>query len=374
MEPEIPFNKPARLGAELPRLQTALEGQTSGGGPFGKRCEEKLREMLGCPALLVTSATHALEMCALLLEVGPGDEVILPSFTFVSCANAFLLRGAKIVFADCDLSGNIDPAEVARLLTPRTRAVMPMDYAGYCCDLKALREAAGKAALVEDAAQAIGASFEGRPLGTFGSCAAISFHETKNISCGEGGALVLRDAALVERAEILRDKGTNRRRFLEGLVDKYTWVDLGSSYALSDLNAAWLSLQLEESARIQARRLQLLERYFAELSEPFDRAGASLVRGRPGCSGNGHLFAAVFRAPEERTRFIAQMRAQGIATPFHYVALHTSAMGRKIHGGRSLPISERLSLCLVRLPLYFNLTDAEQERVISAARQFLRTC
>jgi dTDP-4-amino-4,6-dideoxygalactose transaminase len=313
-------------------------------------------------------------MCALLLEVGPGEEIVIPSFTFVSTANAFLLRGAKIVFADVDLSGNIDPAEVARLVTPRTRAVMPVHYAGYSCDLDALGDAAGTATIVEDAAQAIGASFRGRPLGTFGPCGAISFHETKNVSCGEGGALVLREASLVDRAQVIRDKGTNRRRFLEGLVDKYTWIDLGSSYALSDLNAAWLSLQLEELPRIQARRAQIQERYFAELSGPFERAGATLVRGRGGCTGNGHIFAAVFRAPEQRSRFIDHMRAQKIATAFHYVALHTSAMGRKIHDGRPLPNSERLSSCLLRLPLYFNLTDAEQERVISAAQQFLRAC
>ena len=374
MEPAIPFNKSVRLGNELERISLALQGQTSGGGPFGKRCEEKLREMLGCPALVVTSATHALEMSALLLDIGAGDEVIVPSFTFVSTANAFLLRGAKIVFADVDASGNIDPASVARLVTPRTRAVMPVHYAGYCCDLDALGDAAGKAAIVEDAAQAIGASFRGRPLGTFGACAAVSFHETKNIGCGEGGALVLRDTSLLDRAEVIRDKGTNRRRFLEGLVDKYTWVDLGSSCALSDLNAAWLSLQLEELPRIQARREQIQLRYFAELSEPFERAGATLVRGRPGCSGNGHIFAAVFRAPEQRPRFIDHMRAQGIATAFHYVALHTSKMGEKLHDGRPLPMSEKLSSCLVRLPLFFNLGDAEVERVVSAAQKFLRTC
>src|SRR5438067_5662714 len=178
MEAAIPFNKSVQLGNELERLAQALQGQTSGGGPFGKRCEEKLREMLGCPALMVTSATHALEMSALLLDVASGDEVIVPSFTFVSTANAFLLRGAKIVFADVDDSGNIDPADVARLVTPRTKAVMPVHYAGYCCDLDALREAAGTAAIVEDAAQALGASYRGRPLGTFGALAAISFHET----------------------------------------------------------------------------------------------------------------------------------------------------------------------------------------------------
>jgi dTDP-4-amino-4,6-dideoxygalactose transaminase len=374
MAAAIPFNKPPRLGNEVELLELALEGQTSGGGPFGQRCEQKLSQMLGSPALLVSSATHALEMGALLLEVGPGDEVIVPSFTFVSTANAFLLRGAKIVFADVDGSGNIDPADVARLVGPRTRAVMPVHYAGYCCDMDALLDAAGKAAIVEDAAQAIGASYRGRPLGTFGSCAAISFHETKNIACGEGGALVLRDASLLERAEVIRDKGTNRRRFLEGLIDKYTWVDVGSSYALSDLNAAWLSLQLEELPRIQARREQILQRYFAELSEPFERAGATLVRGRPGCSGNGHMFAAVFRSPEQRPRFIAHMRAEGIATPFHYIALHTSPLGGKIHDGRPLPVSERLSAGLVRLPLYFNLSDGEVDRVISAAEKFLRAC
>jgi dTDP-4-amino-4,6-dideoxygalactose transaminase len=368
MQP-IPFNQAVRLGGESERIAQALAGPTAGGGPFGRRCEELLRGMLGSPVLLVSSATHALELTALLLGVGPGDEVIVPSFTFVSTANAFLLRGARIVFADVDAFGNLDPAEVARLVTRRTRVVVPVHYAGASCDLDALRAAAGSAAIVEDAAQALGASFAGRPLGTLGACAAISFHETKNVGCGEGGALVLGDPTLLDRAEVLRDKGTNRRRFLEGLVDKYTWVDLGSSPLLSDLNAAWLSLQLEQLPRIQERRQAIRARYLAELGPALDRVGATAIHG--GHGGNAHLFALVFRSGEQRTRFIAHMRAAAIATPFHYQALHASPLGRTLHDGRPLPNSDRLSSCLVRLPLFFNLGDEDVGRVIDSALSFL---
>jgi dTDP-4-amino-4,6-dideoxygalactose transaminase len=322
--------------------------------------------------LLVTSATHALEMAALLLGIGPGDEVVLPAFTMSSTANAFLLRGATLTFADVDETGNIDPREVARLVTPRTRAVVPVHYAGHSCDLDELRAAAGKATIVEDAAQAIGAAFRGRPLGTFGACGAISFHETKNVGCGEGGALVLRDGSLLERAEILRDKGTNRRRFIRGLVDRYTWEDVGSSYTIGELNAAWLSTQLEQLTRIQARRQEICRRYLAALEGPVQRVGASVLRGREGCSGNGHLFAIVFRSGEQRASYIAHMREGGISCAFHYVALHTSPMGKKVHDGRQLPWTERFSSCLVRLPLFFDLTDVEVDRVIETTFDFLR--
>lgn len=370
----IPFNKPAFLGNELEAIRTALleHGHAAGGGPFGKRCEALLEALLGQRTLLVTSATHALELGAHLLGIARGDEVIVPSFTFVSTANAFALRGARVRFADVDAMGNLDLAEVEQLLGPRTRCIAPVHYAGSSCDLAGLKELAGPVPLLEDAAQAIGATFDGRPLGTFGACAAISFHETKNVGCGEGGALTVRDPALVERAEYYRDKGTNRRKFLGGLVDKYTWVDLGSSLVLSDVNAAYLSCQLEALDRVHARRAAIWEAYDRALRGPVERAGGYLVRPGPRNGHNHHLFAIVFRAGEERARFIARLREQGIVAPFHYVALHQSPFGRQYDEGRPLPNTERLSSCLVRLPLFFNQTDSQVDEVIARTQEFLR--
>ncbi len=370
--PTIPFNKPVHLGTELDALSQAinLTAHTAGGGPFGKKCEELLGKLLDKPTLLVSSCTHALEMMAMLLEVGPGDEVIVPSFTFVSTANAFLLRGAKPVFVDCDLDGNLSLADVARALTPRTKAIAAVHYGGSSCDLAGLQSLAGAVPVLEDAAQALSSSFEGKPLGTFGAMGALSFHETKNIGAGEGGALIINDARYLERAEYFRDKGTNRRRFLNGLVDKYTWVDQGSSYVLSDLNAAYLWAQLVALEQIQARRLKIWTRYEDALLPIEQRLGLHIVRPSARVRGNAHLFALVLRSLDERSRFIAHMHTAGIMTPFHYVSLHSSPMGSRFHDGRPLPLTERLSNCLVRLPLFFNLTDGEQGRVISAALDF----
>ena len=369
----IPFNKPVWIGTEIQRITEAIHvnGHVAGGGPFGRRCEQLLSQQLGQPALLVTSCTHALEMAAVLLALGEGDEFIVPSYTFVSTANAFVLQRARPVFADVDANGNLDPGEVARLLTPRTKAVVVVHYAGNSCDMEGLAAVCGRVPLVEDAAQALGSRFDGKPLGTFGVCAAFSFHETKNVGCGEGGALTLRDERLLERAEYLRDKGTNRRRFLSGLVDKYTWVDVGSSWVLSDLNAAYLSAQLDEFERIQARRAALCERYRRELSAPVERLGGYLIATGPRNTPNHHLLAIVFRAGEQRDRYIAHMREHQIIAPFHYVALHRSPMGQRFHDGRLLPVSERLTSCLVRLPLFFNMTDGEQDEVIARTLEFL---
>ncbi len=369
----IVFNKPAFLGTELSAIAEALQVNfhAAGGGPFTRRCEELLQQMLGLRSLLVTSATHALEMTAHLLNVKPGDEIILPSFTFVSTANAFVLRGAKPVFADVDAGGNLDLNEVARLITPKTRAIVPVHYAGNSCDMHALHQVAGGIPLVEDAAQAIGAAFAGQPLGTFGALAAFSFHETKNVGCGEGGALIIRDPALVERAEYYRDKGTNRSRFLEGLVDKYTWVDVGSSPVLSEVSAAYLSTQLEQVPRILARRREIWDRYDAKLGPAMEKVGGYVIRPHSRNQPNGHLFALVFSAPVHRAGFIAHMKRAGIVTPFHYVALHLSPMGRGFHDGRSLPRTEQLSSCLVRLPIFFNMLDSEVDTVIGRALEFL---
>ena len=368
----IPFNKPVQLGDELRAMARAFEGgNTAGCGPLGEQCEALLERMLGRRSLLVTSCSHALEMAALLLEVGPGDEVILPSFTFVSTANAFVLRGARPVLADVDPSGNLDLHDVERLRTPRTRAVCTVHYAGNSCDLESLAAAASGLPIVEDAAQTLGATFRGKPLGTFGVAGTLSFHETKNIGCGEGGALLVSDPRLVERAEYIREKGTNRRRFHQGLVDKYTWVDVGSSYVLSELNAAYLLPQLEAFPRIQARRRAVFEAYQAALQGPAERVGAQVVGPNARGEGNFHLFALVFRRPEQRTAYIAHMRGHGILTPFHYVALHLAPMGKRFHDGRPLPVSERLTQCLVRLPLFFNITDAEVEAVVGRTLEFL---
>lgn len=371
-EPKIPFNKPVHLGTALDALAQAihLNAHTAGGGPFGKQCEALLEKTLGRKTLLVSSCTHALEMMGLLLGLQPGDEFIVPSFTFVSSANAFILRGAKPVFVDCDVNGNLTPEEVARAITPRTKVIVAVHYAGECGDFEALLKAAGTVPVVEDAAQALTSTFDGKPLGTLGAMGALSFHETKNVGAGEGGALILNDERLVERAEYLRDKGTNRRRFLNGIVDKYTWVDEGSSYVLSDLNAAYLWTQLVELERIQARRRQLWERYDAALRPVVTPLGVHIVRGSPRVRSNQHLFGLVLRNGAERAAFIEHMRGAGIMTPFHYVSLHTSPMGARFHDGRPLPMTERLSDCLVRLPLFFNLTDDEQQRVISRAQDF----
>ena len=370
----IPFNQPVQLGGETEAIARAFHsGQTAGIGPFGTTCEELLGSRLGARTLLVSSCTHALEMAALLLSLEPGDEVLLPSFTFVSTANAFVLRGARPVLVDVDASGNIDIAAAAALCTSRTRAVCAVHYAGNSCDLDVLAAGLPGVPLIEDAAQALGASFRGRPLGTFGIAGAISFHETKNVGCGEGGALVLPDPALIERAEFLREKGTNRRKFSQGLVDKYTWVDVGSSYVLSELAAAYLEPQLRAVERIQARRVQVFDRYREALAGPAERVGARVLQ-PPAHNGpgNAHLFALVFRSGDQRTRYIARMGENGILTPFHYVALHRSPMGSRLHDGRSLPMSDRLTDCLVRLPLFFNLTDAQVDEVVDRTLEYLR--
>ncbi len=368
----IPFNKPTFLGTEAQAIAEALGRQTSGNGPFTRKCEQRLSELLGqTPALLVTSCTHAMEVAALLLDLVPGDEVILPSFTFVSTANAFLVHGAKPVFADCDDDGNISVDDVARLMTPRTRAIIPVHYAGNSCDMDSLLDVAGAVPVVEDAAQALTSTYKGRPLGAIGALGAISFHETKNIGCGEGGALVVRDPRFMDRAEYIREKGTNRRKFVDGSVDKYTWVDIGSSYVLSDLNAAYLSTQLEQIEAIQGKRRTLYERYRIELGAALDRVGAHVIGPSNMVSGNQHLFGIVFRVPQHRQMFIAHMREAGVATPFHYVPLHSSPKGQTLHNGRALPNTDRVSSCLARLPLYYNLSDEEQARVIASAQRIL---
>ena len=372
---KVPFNRGVSLENPLESLGEALRsGSTSGNGPFGKKCEGLLEGMTKRPALLVSSGSHALDMMPLLLNFRPGDEVILPSFTFSSTANAFALRGARLRFADNDEFGNIAVSEVERLINKNTKAVMVMHYAGNSADIDAILELcrAKGVPLLEDAAQAIGGTYKGRVLGTLGALGCYSFHDTKNISAGEGGALLCGDSSYLERAKVFREKGTNRSAFLQGLVDKYSWVDMGSSYILSDLNAAYLWPQLQQFERIQARRGEIWRRYETELCSFFEKQGARILGTPAYNTPNFHMFAVVFPSGKMRNDFIAHMRNSEVTCPFHYIPLHSSAYGKSLAGGEpeSLPECDRISQCLVRLPVFFNLTDDEQAFVIERAKKF----
>ena len=372
----IAFNKPPFVGPELEYMKDAFaRNHVSGDGHYGRRAEKMLEAVLGSKrVLLTTSCTHALEMSALLLDVGPGDEVIVPSFTFVSTVNAFVLRGATPVFADIRPDTlNLDEKQLASLVTARTKAIVPVHYAGVGCDMDAIASIAAprKIAVVEDNAHGLFGRFRGKALGSFGALATQSFHETKNFSCGEGGALVINDDALVERAEILREKGTNRSRFFRGQVDKYTWVDVGSSWVLSELLAAGLVAQLEAPATIQTARQRIWERYASELAGWADKRGVRLPIVPADCEQTFHMFYLLLPDLEARTAFIAHLAERGVKSVFHYVPLHLSPMGQKL-GGREgqCPVTERVSDQLVRLPLFMQLGDDEQAAVIEAVRSF----
>jgi dTDP-4-amino-4,6-dideoxygalactose transaminase len=365
------------MGDELRYVAEAAEsGWIAGDGGFTRRCRELLEEIHGgAPVLLTTSCTHALELAALLLGVGPGDEVAMPSFTFVSTANAFALRGATPIFADIDPETlNLDPADLAARITGRTRAVVPVHYAGVGCDMAAIGELAEQHGLtvVEDNAHGLFGGYRDRPLGTFGALAALSFHETKNVTCGEGGALVLHDRSLLARAEVLREKGTDRSRFFRGEVDRYTWREIGSSYLPADLLAAFLLGQLEARERIQERRRRLWERYRDGLDGWCRATGARPPAVPPDRRPAWHLFHLLMPTPESRDRLIAHLRERGILAVFHYLPLHLSPVGRRF-GGREgeLPVTEGAAARLIRLPLFPGLTDAEQERVIDAVSGFV---
>jgi len=368
----IPFNRPCLAGRELLYIAEAiLRGHAAGDGAYTRKCHTFLETLLGVPrVLLTTSCTHALEMAALLLDVQPGDEVIVPSFTFVSTVNAFVLRGAIPIFADIRPDTlNLDERQLPDLVTPRTKIVVPVHYAGVACEMDAILATAGKhgIAVVEDNAHGLFARYHGRLLGTFGCMATQSFHETKNIICGEGGALLLNDRALIERAEILREKGTNRSRFFRGQVDKYTWVDIGSSYLPSELLAAYLYAQLEAWEQIQHRRRRIWERYAEGLRTWALEHGARLPVIPDGCEQSYHMFFVLLPSLESRTRLIEHLKARGILGVFHYLPLHLSDMGKKL-GGRpgQCPVTECVSDCLLRLPFYNDLTEPEQEEVIEA--------
>jgi len=333
--------------------------------------ETRLAELLGVPrVLLTTSCTHALELALLALGIGPGHEVICPSFTFVSTANAVLRVGASPVLADIDeTSLGLDPADAERRLSPRTTALLPVHYAGFAAPMDGLLDLARRRNLkvVEDAAQGLGASFRGAPLGALGDAGCFSFHETKNVTCGEGGALALRDRAVAERAEIIREKGTNRAAFLRGEVDKYTWVAEGSSYVLSDVLAAILDAQLDKHERIETRRAEIAARYRQGLGRWVETEGVRLPPQSPDRATNNHIFHLIFPSEQARDACQAALREEGIMATFHYVPLHSSPFGRTLPGTRgTFPVSERVAARLLRLPMHPLLEDADVERVIEA--------
>lgn len=368
----IPFNKPWLNGKELYYIATVIQaGHASGDGPYTKKCQALLERELGVPkVLLTTSCTDALEMAALLLDIEAGDEVIVPSFTFVSTANAFVLRGARPLFADIRPDTfNLDETQIEQLITPRTKAIVPVHYAGVGCEMDALMEIAGRygIAVVEDNAHGLFARYKGKNLGTFGALATQSFHETKNITCGEGGALLINDPQYVERAEILREKGTNRSRFFRGQVDKYTWVDVGSSFLPSDILAAFLYAQLEAREQIQAMRRRVWEYYATHLASWAREHGVQLPASPAYCEHPSHMFALLMPSYEQRHALIAHLKERGILSVFHYLPLHLSDMGKHF-GGQvgDCPVTEDVSDRLVRLPFYNELQEEEQAKVVEA--------
>jgi dTDP-4-amino-4,6-dideoxygalactose transaminase len=372
----IPFNRPCLAGNEYKYIAEAIaNGHASGDGPFTRSCHQLLERELQAPkVLLTTSCTHALEMAAILLDCGPGDEVILPSFTFVSTANAFALRGAKLVFADIRPDTlNLDETRLETLINPRTKAIVPVHYAGVSCEMDTICEIARRhqVAIVEDNAHGLFARYKGKCTGTFGGLATQSFHETKNVTCGEGGALVVNDAALVERALIVREKGTNRSQFFRGQVDKYTWVDIGSSYVPSDLLAAFLLAQLEGRHEIQKKRRRIWEYYHQHL-EQWTRGRAVRLPVVPSeCEQAYHMFYLILPSLVYRQALIAHLKAEGILSVFHYVPLHSSEMGRRCAArDAQCPVTDDISGRLLRLPFYNDLTQAELARVVAAVTAF----
>ena len=372
----IPFNRACLTGRELSYVTAAINnGPLSGDGPFTVRCHALLEEVTGArKALLTTSCTHALEMAALLLDLNPGDEVICPPFTFVSSINAFVLRGARPVFVDIRPDTlNIDERLIEGAITPRTRAILVVHYAGVACAMEAIDAVASRHRLtvIEDNAHGLFGLYRGRLLGSTAPLSTLSFHETKNVTCGEGGALLLNDEQYIERAEIIREKGTNRSRFFRGQVDKYTWVDVGSGYLPSDLLAAYLLAQLEARDEIQARRRAIWRRYADELRSWASHQDVRLPIVPEEAEHPAHLFYMLMPSLEARTALIDHMRAQHILVVFHYQALHLSEMGQRFGGAAGqCPVTEDVADRLARLPFYFQLTDQDQTRVINAILSF----
>jgi len=372
----IPFNRSSVQGRELEYIaQTIAVGQIAGDQTFSKKCHALLEHTLGvCHALITTSCTHALEMAALLLDIQSGDEVIVPAFTFVSTPNAFVLRGARPVF--CDIrpdTFNLDETKLAALITPKTKAIVVVHYAGVGCAMDEIIAIAAEhgVPIVEDNAHGLFGKYKGGWLGTFGALATLSFHETKNITCGEGGALVINDPRYVERAEIIREKGTNRTRFFRGQIDKYTWVDLGSSYVMSDVLAAFLYAQLEKWPQIQEKRCRIWQRYQAELAGWAEQNGIRRPLVPDCCEQAWHMYYLILKSLDQREALIAHLKASGILAVFHYLPLHLSEYGSRFGGCEGdCPVTENISTRLLRLPFYNDMSEAEQTRVIATLHQF----
>ena len=369
----IPFHKVYDCAASHDYVAEAMKsGELSGDGMFTAKCEKLLEELTNAPRVLLTaSCSIALDMCAMLIDAGAEDEIIVPSFTFVTSAGAFYNRGAKPMFVDCDpVSFNLDLDDVERKITPRTKAIVVVHYNGIACDMNRLMQIADKHGLIviEDAAQAVDSYKEGKHLGTFGHLATFSFHESKNIVCGEGGALIINDKKFIERAEIIREKGTNRKQFFKGQVDKYTWRDIGSSYVMSDMLAAYLLGQLEARAEIKTRRKAHFEMYLELLADVDIQLPHIGAQDEP----SYHLFPLLLPHAEERERVMSSMKEQGVQTTFHYVPLHLSPVGLSLGNKEgSLPVTEDISARLIRLPLYPDLTPEEVEQVAAALKETL---
>jgi dTDP-4-amino-4,6-dideoxygalactose transaminase len=373
---DIDFNRPTIVGKELYYIsQAILSGYSAGDAGFTKKCHKYLEQALGVPkALLTTSCTHALEMAALLLDIQPGDEVIVPSFTFVTTANAFVLRGARPVFIDIRPDTlNLDETQLEHLITPRTRAILPVHYAGVGCEMSVISEIAARydIPIVEDNAHGLFGKYKGQYLGTFGTFATQSFHETKNFICGEGGALLINNPSYIERAEIIREKGTNRSRFFRGQVDKYTWVDIGSSYLPSDILAAFLYAQLEARDEIQTKRQHIWETYNAQLGDWASENGVQLPTVPLHCDQSYHMFYILLPSLDIRQALIDHLKARRILSVFHYLPLHLSDMGQQFGGQQGdCPVTEDISDRLLRLPFYNDMSESDQATVIEALTNF----
>jgi dTDP-4-amino-4,6-dideoxygalactose transaminase len=374
-EIKIPFNKPYLCGNELKYIQEAVQsGKISGDGIFTKKCHDWFEQKYKFKkCFLTTSCTDALEMCAILIDIREGDEVIMPSYTFVSTANAFVLRGAKIIFADSYTNEpNMDATQIEALITPKTKAIVAVHYAGVACDMDKILDLAKKYNLyvIEDAAQAIDSYYKGRPLGSIGHLAAFSFHETKNIISGEGGMLVVNDERFVKRAEIIREKGTNRSQFFRGEVDKYSWVDIGSSFLPSDIIAAFLYAQLEQIEPIQKQRKHIWETYHTQLKPLAEKGYFNLPHIPEYATNNYHMFYIICKNLESRTALVQHLKSKGILAVFHYLPLEQSTFYKDKHDGRHLPNSEHFADTLLRLPLYYTLSENEQQFVIQSIKDF----
>ena len=376
MDNYIPFNKPFIVGKELYYIsQSVLSGKIAGDGLFTKKCHKLLEEMFGAKKVLLThSCTAALEMAAILCSIKEGDEVILPSFTFVSTANAFYLRGARLVFVDIRPDTlNIDENQIERAVTERTKVIVPVHYAGVACEMGVIMDIARRQGLyvVEDAAQGVNAKYKDQFLGTIGDMGAYSFHETKNFICGEGGALVINNDQFIERAEVIREKGTNRSKFFRGEVDKYTWVDVGSSYLPSDLLAAFLYAQLENIDKINQRRAELFDFYYKELIPLVNDRKMRLPYVSRECKSNSHLFYIILENEQTRNELMDYLKSNNILAVFHYLPLHLSPVGISMgYSAGQLPVTESMSGRLLRLPFYYELTSEEQTRVVKTIKDF----